>query len=87
MFFTNWCGSNSDQKNDQKTDHNHIKKYRGEQYRQKFYPKKFGDIGTFGDMGTEIKKFVQKLKYCNVENEVICRKNFQFYYEFYKRLK
>jgi hypothetical protein len=28
----------------------------GGQYRRKLNAKNFGDIGTFGDMGTEIKK-------------------------------
>ena len=35
---------------------------------ESFPPKNFGDIGTFGDMETEIKFYVQKTK---IENNAI----------------
>ena len=38
----------------------------------KIYSKKFGDIDTFGDMGTKINFFVQKMKKrVDVGNDVI----------------
>jgi hypothetical protein len=36
--------------------------YRGPNIAKRFLPENFGNIGTFGDMGTEINFFVKKWK-------------------------
>jgi hypothetical protein len=36
--------------------------YRGGNIAESFFAKKFGNIGTFGNMGTKINFFVQKMK-------------------------
>ena len=43
------------------------------------FPKNFGDISTFGVMGTEILFFVKNEKRVGVRNDDIISKVFQFY--------
>ena len=48
--------------------------------------KKFGDIGTYGDMGTEITIFGRKMKQSvGVRNDVICRTISEYNKEFNNR--
>ena len=45
-------------------------------------------LGTFGNMGTNISVFVQKIeKRVGVGNDVICQIIFQFYQEFHDRFE
>jgi hypothetical protein len=53
-----------------------------------FWQKKIGNIGTFGNMGTKINFFVQKMKKrVSVGNDVICQTIFQFYKEVHDRFE
>ena len=49
--------------------------------------KKFGDIFTFRDMGTEINILFKNEKRVGVQNDVMCRTIFQFYKVFYNMFK
>jgi hypothetical protein len=65
----------------------------GGQYRRIFFPKNSGilgiegDIGTFGNMGTEIDFSFKNDKSVGGRHDVSISKVFQFYKEFYDRLK
>jgi hypothetical protein len=45
-------------------------------------------LGIFGDLGSQIKNFVQKIKKrVGVRNDIICRTIYQFYKAFYSRFE